>query len=481
MLRVWGGGYYEAEEFYELCNRLGIMIWQDFMFACAYYPDRLWFLEEVKKEAATIIRRLRNHTCLVLWCGNNEIDWAHYSGQLGKSKKFYGKAIYHRLLPQLAAELDPDTDYIPTTPLGEKEEFETGRTLTTHNWNVWSGHQPVRQYRCRPEDIPRFVTEFGMQSLPSIETIKKLCPAEQLRIGSYPIEKHNYQTDGNSRLYRYTGDLFGTAENLEEFIYFSQVAQARGVKAYIEHLRAHNIRNSGALFWQLNDCCPAISWSAMDYTGEPKALYYYAKRFFSKLLIAVISEQREKQTSALQPLKVVVINDSEQRITATLNCRLIDLSGQPLDGVTIPIAIGPFSTSTPAKLPKTIVSPTQPDKSCLHLVMDRNGEKIAENLFFYLPDKYIDWPKVEIDKSFSQITDKQWKLKLKTNAIAKDVQISTSAAAQFSDNFIDLIPPDEFEITIDCEQHLWVPTRRVPSSIEPVLQLRSLKRVFRPD
>jgi beta-mannosidase len=182
--------------------------------------------------------------------------------------------------------------------------------------------------------------------------------------------------------------------------------------------------------------------------------------------------------SALHPLKVIVINDSEQPITATLNCRLVDLFGHLLDQVAIPIAIAQFSTSTPLKLPKTIISPTHPDKSCLHLVIDKDGKKIAENLFFYLPDKYIDWPKVEISKGFSQITDKQWKLKLKTNAIAKDVQISTSVAAQFSDNFIDLIPPDEFEITIDCEQHLWVPARRGPSSIEPALQIRCLKSVF---
>ncbi len=494
MLRVWGGGYYEADKFYKLCDQLGIMVWQDFMFACAYYPDRQWFTEEVKKEAAMVIRRLRNHPCLVLWCGNNEIDWLHHIGRLGKSRKFYSKAIYHRLLPQLVAELDSDTDYIPTTPLGGKDEFKTGRTLTTHNWSVWSGHQPVRQYLCPPQDIPRFVTEFGLQSLPHIETVQSFCPPEQLHIGSFPIEKHNYQLDGNSRLYRYTGDLFGAAENLEQFVYFSQVTQARGVKAYVEHLRAHNFRNSGVLFWQFNDCCPAISWSAMDTTYEPKALYYYTRRFFSKLLIAVVSESKKtllNLPSVLQSLKVIVINDSNQPITATLNCRLIDLFGHPLDQVTFPIAIAPFSTLAPPKLPKTTISPAQPDKSALHLVIDKDGKKIAENLFFYLPDKYIDWPKVEISKRFwvparrgpSQITNttlrsstslrstsKRWKLKLKSNAIAKDVQISTSAAAQFSDNFIDLIPPDEFEITIDCEQHL--------SSIEPVLQLRSLKSVF---
>jgi len=470
MLRVWGGGYYEADEFYELCDQLGIMVWQDFMFACAYYPDRQWFLTEVETEGATIIKQLRNHPCLGLWCGNNEIDWMHSTGKLGKGKKFYGKAIYHRLLPQLVAELDSGTDYIPTTPLSEEDKFKINRPLTTHQWGVWSGYQPIRQYQCRSQDVPLFVTEFGLQSLPHMETIKNFCPSEQLRIGSLPIEKHNYQLDGNSRLYRYVGDLFGTAENLEQLAYLSQITQARAIKAYVEHLRAHNFRNNGVLFWQFNDCCPAISWSAIDYRKNPKALYYYTKRFFSKLLIAVVPEldkARAGSPSELQSISVIVINDTNQPITAMLNCRLIDLFGSVLDQVAFPIAIGPFSTSALLKLPKAIVFPTHPDKSALHLVMDKTGKKIAENLFLYLPDKYIDWPKVEISRRFSQITEKKWKLKLKSNAIAKDVHISTTVPLRFSDDFIDLVPPDESEIIIDCEQQI--------PSLELTLQLRSLK------
>lgn len=473
MLRVWGGGYYEDDRFYELCDELGIMVWQDFMFACAYYPDRQWFVEEVKKEAAAVIKQLRNHPCIVLWCGNNEIDEMHYNGKFGKSRKFYGKAIYHRILPRLSAELDPDTDYIPTTPLGRKNNFEAGKTLTAHSWGVWSGHQPVRQYLSR--DVPRFVAEFGMQSLPGMEAIKNLCPAGQLRVGSFAIEKHNYQLEGNSRLYRYIGDLFGIAENFEQFVYLSQVAQARGIKAYVEHLRAHNFRNSGVLFWQLNDCCSAISWSAIDAACEPKALYYYAKRFFSNLLITVVS-QREKvllgPPSVMKPLKVAVINDGEQPVTATLACRLIDLFGNLLDQVELPIAIAPFSAVPFLKLPKTIIAPAHPDKCVLHLLIKKDGGKIAENLFFYLPDKYIDWPGVEISTQLSQITDKQWKLKLKSSAIAKDVQISTAAAAQLSDNFMDALPPDELEVTINYKR---------PISVPPVLQLRSLKSVFQID
>lgn len=246
MLRIWGGGYYETDEFYELCDRLGIMVWQDFMFACAYYPDRNWFTEQIKNEATQIIKRLRNHPCLVLWCGNNEIDWMHNTGRLGRSKKFYGKAIYHQILPRLVSELHHDSNYIPTTPLGKKDKID--RPLTAHQWNVWSGHQPVRQYLCLPEDIPAFVTEFGLQSLPDIKTIKNFCPPEQLHIGSQILEKHNYQSNGNSRLYRYIGDLFGTTDNLEQFAYLSQVTQARAVKMFVEYLRVHNSRNRGVLF-----------------------------------------------------------------------------------------------------------------------------------------------------------------------------------------------------------------------------------------
>jgi beta-mannosidase len=451
MFRVWGGGYYETEKFYELCDQLGIMVWQDFMFACAYYPDRPWFLEEVKKEAITIIKQLRNHPCLVLWCGNNEIDWMHKTAKLGRSKKFYGKAIYHQLLPQLLAELDPDTNYIPTTPLSEKSRLKTARQITTHQWDVWSGYKHVRHYLCPPQNIPRFVTEFGLQSLPTVDTVKNFCPPDQLHIGSYSIEKHNYQLDGNSRLYRYMADLFGTAEDLDQFAYLSQITQARAVKTYVEYLRAYSLKNYGVLFWQFNDCCPAISWSAIDCYKEPKALYYYAKRFFSKLLITAVPEFELKAdiSPRLQSISIVAINDSNQPVTAAISCRLIDLFGNILDQVVFPTVIGPFSTSSPLKLPKAIITPAHPDKSALHLLMDKDGKKMAENLFFYLPDKYIDWPEVKIASRLSQIAEKQWKLKLNSNTLAKDVQISTNPLAHLTDNFIDLLPNSSYEIIID--------------------------------
>jgi len=264
-------------------------------------------------------------------------------------------------------------------------------------------------------------------------------------------------------------------------VYLSQITQARAAKAYVEHLRAHNFRNNGVLFWQFNDCCPAITWSAIDYRCEPKALLYYAKRFFSKLLIAVVPEFEKAQLGLpkkLQSISVIAINDSNLPLTATLNCRLIDLFGSIIDQAVFPIAIGPFGTSAPLKLPKALCYPAHPEKSALHLLIDKNGKKITENLFLYLPDKYIDWPEVQISRRLCRTNTKQWTLKLKSNAIAKDVQITTTVPAQLSDNFIDLIPPDGAVVTIDP-----APIRREAnsisagqiSSLESAIQLRSLK------
>jgi beta-mannosidase len=471
MLRVWGGGYYETEQFYQLCDKLGIMVWQDFMFACAYYPDRHWFLQDVRIEAAAIIKHLRNFSCIALWCGNNEIDWMHSCGVFRKGKKFFGREIYHKILPRLLSELDPDRDYVPTTPFSITKNQNDPGSGTVHQWGVWSGHQPVSNLRCEPEDIPRFVTEFGMQSLPDIETIKKFCPATQLRVGSETIEKHNYQLDGNGRLYRYVGDLFGQAKHLEQFIYLSQVTHARGVKEYVEHLRAHNFRNKGVLFWQFNDSSPAISWSAMDYLKKPKALYYYAKHFFSNRLIVVVPRLDTSKTyTQFQAISAVAINDSSRPLSAKLNCRLIDFWGNVLDQVSLPVAIAPFGISVPLKFPKAIMSPDEPDKSCLHLEVETHGDKIAENLFLYLPDKYIDWPQACINREFQQLTDTTWKLKLNSNILAKDVQIYGSQVAHLSDNFIDLMPNRDYEVDIRLN--------RPSLKIENATYIKSINSIF---
>ena len=450
MLRVWGGGYYEDPCFYELCDRLGIMIWQDFMFACSYYPDRSWFLDAVKTEAATVIKRLRSHPSLVLWCGNNEIDWLHAKGRLGKGKKFYGKAIYHKMLGDLLCELDRERDYIGTTPFSNTADANDPRSGTVHQWDVWSGNQPGRDYTAG--DVARFVTEFGLQSLPDIDTVKTFCADEGPGMASRAIEKHNYQLDGNSRLFSYLSELFDPPADLERLIYLTQLAQARRVKEYVEYLRAHNNVNSGVLFWQFNDCCPATSWSAVDCLKKPKALYFYARRFFAGILPTLLTQSNSPRPDiepTLASAQAVVINDMPEPLTATLICRLMDMQGNLLDKVDLALAIGPSSTSSPLRLPKALVRPRNPQQSLLQLALENVDGVIAQNNFLYLPDKYMDWPKAQVARTFTQLDKRKWAITMQSDTVVKDVQVTTLAPAQLSDNYVDLIPQQPCELTVD--------------------------------
>jgi beta-mannosidase len=381
----------------------------------------------------------------------------HHTQRLSKSRKFFAKEIYHRILPQLVTEHGAGTPYIPTTPLSEKGSYKEMPTMTTHQWKIWSEHEPVRNYICKPEEIPSFVTEFGLQSMPAITTLKKWCPEKQMNIGTRHIEKHNYQLDGNSRLYRYSADLFGTTDDLELFNYLTQVTQARAAKNYVEYLRTHKPLNNGVLFWQFNDSAPAITWAAIDYYANPKALYYYAKRFFADIVIIVLQEKPDKfknVTKNLNDLTVIAVNDTSMPLTATLNCRLIDLFGNLIDKVTLPLAVGPHRNSTPVKLPKAFNRPENPNNTCLAVAIENEDKIIAQNIHLYLPDKYINWPKTKIKKQLDQLSQNKWLLKLTSDSVAKDVQLSTCSNAQFSDNFVDLLPNKVHEFTITGENLL---------------------------
>ncbi|MFA5554381.1 MAG: sugar-binding domain-containing protein [Phycisphaerae bacterium] len=452
MLRVWGGGYYEDDVFYNLCDRLGIMVWQDFMFANAYYPDRQWFLDKVNHEARYVIERLRSHPCLVLWCGNNEINQMHHKA---RGKKFYGQAIYNKILPEMVCELDPDRPYIPTTPFSPSKKLDDPASGTVHNWDVWSGHQPISSYISSGAKVPRFVTEFGFQSLPDKETVIEFCPQEKLRIGSYALEKHNYQINGSSRIYRYMGDLFGAANSIERFIYLSQLTQARAVKTYVEFLRANSQINSGALFWQMNDCCPAISWSAIDYLNRPKALYYYAKRFFAPVLITALPEFEKSfmpELPCLKSLNAVVVNDTCETFFSQLSCRLMGLDGELIDQVQLPICVSPFSVSNPLKIPGNIVRCGNPEKSVLHFIAEKDGAVIAENLFLFLPDKYIEWPSVNIQTGFVKTGEYTGCLTIRSDKVAKDVKIEIENCKKLDNNYIDLLPNRKYEIRAEFDQ-----------------------------
>ena len=298
MLRVWGGGLYEHDIFYDLCDRLGLLVWQDFMFACAAYPEHdADFAAEVEAEAAYQVRRLRNHPSLALWCGNNENQWLHDQRHPHHPEEpVPGAVFYHQTLPDVVAALDGQVPYWPGSPYGG-DDYNSVLDGDRHNWNVWHGgvdrhfgdevltdRSPAGvSYVRYAEDLGRFISEFGMHAAPVLETLRRVIPANELYQHSPAMDHHNKDNPKNK------GDNLmiattGLPETLEDYIDLSMIAQAEGLKFGIEHFRRRKPHCSGTLFWQLNDCWPVLSWSVIDYYGFGKAGYYYARRAYAPVL-----------------------------------------------------------------------------------------------------------------------------------------------------------------------------------------------------
>ncbi len=446
MLRVWGGGIYEDPAFYQRCSQLGILIWQDFMFASAYYPDRQWFAKLVGREAWTIIRQLRNYPCLAIWCGNSRINSLHEDGRLGTGRKFYGKAIYHSLLPGLLRELDPDREYIPSTPFSDtpSASCHDPASGTTHSWNVWNHYGGFGDYQMPAKKVPRFVTEFGLQSLPATETISSFALKKNLSIGSFELEKHNYQPSGQQRMARYVTEEFAPSLNLTEAVWQSQVTQARAVRCYVEHLRSHHKINAGCLIWTLNDSAPVIGFSVIDVRSDLKALYYYARRFFAPTLVTLT-----RPDTGNAPYCITVINDSIKHIAATLDCRLLDFSGKLLDHTQIPIALSSATCSNPYSLPKSFCRPECQRNAFLHLCLSADDTVVTENVYFFAPDKYLQWPNNNIDLNVESDQTNRWQVTLTAQSVTRDLQLIPPGKARLSDNFLTLLPGQPKTICID--------------------------------
>jgi len=247
------------------------------------------------------------------------------------------------------------------------------------------------------------------------------------------------------------GDIFGTAKNLEQLVYLSQLTQGRSVKLYIEHLRAHNYRNSGAMYWQFNDCCPAISWAALDYTNTPKALFYYTKRFYAPVLVTMrlkAALHNGLSRSVLHPRGIAVVNDSDIAGQANLHCRLLDTAGRIQEEFSEAITMAPYTTIRDIELPDNIAEPAEPHKKIIYLEVENNGQIIAENLILLVPDKYITWSKPQITQNVTQINKRQYRVSLQSDMVVKDVMLATNSTAQFSDNFFDMMPDREYLIGV---------------------------------
>lgn len=458
MLRVWAGGIYEKDVFYEECDRRGVLVWQDFAFANALFPDfNRDFMDNVRQEIVDNVKRLRNRASLALWCGNNEIDWLYdmkaAAGDI--TGPFFGETIYHELIPGLLAELDPHRSYWPSSPYGAQEGYDANDPNhgDRHNWQVWhgsvyprmQGEKPLLDYSIEgvtfknfKQDFALFSSEFGMHASANRYTLEKNIPEGQFTWGSAEMAYRNKDTNHRKGILLMEG-YTGIPRDIEEYLNFSMLTQAEGLKYGIEHFRRHRHRNSGALVWQLNDSWPGTSWSMIDYERLPKASYYYGKTFFHPVLLSLEHEPGE-------PLRVWVVNDTLEPLEGTVTLTVHPLS---LGGV----VAAERQISFEAKIPPQTALPLgsldeaealaglAPEEVLVEL--RATGFATPANRYYLRDPKELRLPVAELDVQVDE-AEQTVTVTASGRSVARLVKLELPlGGVRFSDNYFDLLPGEQ--------------------------------------
>ncbi|MFW5438205.1 beta-mannosidase [Paenibacillus apiarius] len=463
MLRVWGGGIYERDIFYDECDRLGLLVWQDFMFACALYPDyNRSFMDNVRREIEQVVKRLRSRTCLALWCGNNENDWLyealHASGEI--AHPFYGEKIYHELMPALLEALDPTRLFWPSSPYGGNDH-NSREVGDTHNWQVWHGNIEPRvfgtpqvqdysveglSFKKFKGDTTKFASEFGMHASSNRYTLRRNIPESQFFWGSDEMMYRNkdiHHPKGILLMEGYTG----APANMEEYMNYSMLTQAEGLKYGIEHYRRNKPDTSGALFWQLNDCWPGTSWSVIDYYGLPKAAYHYARKFFAPVLLTADHD-------AGQDLSLWVLNDRLEVYKDKVLLTVYKLDGTVLLKREFDVSVEPNSKMQAAVLSEAELTNGADAADVICVLSSGNG--VTEDNFVYLRD-YKDM-RFDETKLQVEVDEAAAVMRVAADRAARMVKIELDEEwLVFSDNFFDLLPGQVKEIRISQSEGKRIP------------------------
>lgn len=430
MLRVWGGGIYEDNIFYELCDEKGIMVWQDFMFACAMYPGDKAFLENVKQEAIDNVKRLRNHSSIALWCGNNENNeaWHRWGWQSGRGEEekteIWGNylKLFDTLLPQVVKDYHKEIDYWESSP-----RYGRGNPLyktegDAHDWWIWHDEYPFEHLQ---EAVPRFMSEFGFQAFPSYEVIKYINGTESTSVSTKAFNTHQKHPRGYAIIKNYMERDYPVPDNDEDYVYMSQLMQANGMVMGFEAQRRAKPYNMGTLYWQLNDCWPVISWSSIDFLGNWKAMHYKTKKAFKDVLISskVVNDT----------LSTYVINDDFAEYKGVLKIKIMDFNGKVLHNVSKPITVTSNSSEIKHELNLTALDL---NKNAVVVVSTFNNETA---LFYLVKHKALELQKGEIKQVVTK-TETGFVIELTSKTLQKDVFLYSDEKGHFSDNFFDLLP-----------------------------------------
>jgi beta-mannosidase len=455
MVREWGGGHYESDIFYDICDELGILVWQEFMFGGDMIPGDVAFQESVRHEAIDQIKRLREHPSIVVWCGNNEVEtgWLHW----GDRQEFRDRVsrpaservwqdymvMFADILKSAVSEYASPVPYTPSSPSANFEEPpDQDHNGDMHFWTVWHALAPPTDYL---KVRPRFMSEYGFQSFPEMRSIRAFAKPEDFDIRSTVMQTHQKNHGGNERILTYMLREYREPKDFASFVYLSQVQQAEVIKLGAEHLRRNRPRTMGSLYWQLNDCWPVASWASIDYFGRWKALQYYARRFYDDVLISPYAHEGK--------VEIYVVSDKLHPLSGKIHARLLDFSGSTLfekaQEVQIPAASSAVYLTLDEKELFADSTEGGPRRSFLVVDLEVDGKNVSHNLDFFEVSHNLQLPvKPKIEDRLKKTAD-GYALTLQSPVLARSVQISFGDLdVQLSDNYFDLLPKESLTVTV---------------------------------
>jgi beta-mannosidase len=457
MIRLWGGGYYQTDSFYEIADELGIMVWQEFAFGGGMVPGDKAFQDNVREEAVEQVTRLRDHPSIVLWCGNNEVEtaWNSWDDHLEFKKKITAEqrervwqdyvVMFRDILKSVVAQQGGGVPYWPSSPGADFEDVAgNDHNGDMHFWNVWSGAKPIADYR---KVETRFLSEYGFQGMPDLATVRAFAGNEE-DLTAPALANHERFIHGFDRMKQYLDEETGPARDFAGFDYLSQFVQAEAIQTEAEHLRGMMPRAMGSLYWQLNDCWPVVSWSSIDYFGRPKALQYYARRFYAPLAIAPVYEDNQ--------IQVHIVSDHTEPTAGTLRIRVLDFSGRQLAASSQAITVPALTSLAIAPIASGGIRDFDPRRDVAVLELVSKEKILASHTLYFAKTRDLKLPQPSIDAEIDHSPDgKGYRVRLQSGTLARAVQIATPGLdSTFSDNFIDLIPNQPVEVHLDTQASL---------------------------